>query len=393
MKLAFVTTHPIQYHSHWFRALADTRGLDFEVLYCHQPSSAEQGRAGFGVAFDWDVPLFQGYRYEFLRNDAPSPGLEPFGGLDNREIVERVSRKRYDVVVVNGWHYRTAVRAIRACWAAGVPVMVRSDSHLKTVRSALKSALKFLPYRYFIQRLDGCLAVGTWSAEYFKHYGASEDRLFVVPHVADSDFYAAARTLRQKRRQLREQWGLGNERVFLFCGKFTDKKRPIDFVKAILAARERGVSAVGLMVGDGHLKHACVAEAGSEDGPIKYAGFLNQSKIAEAYVAADALVLPSDGGETWGLVVNEAMMCGLPCIVSDRVGCGPDLVTHKTGVTYPLGDVDALSRRIGEFASMDESTIHAYRDAATGHIAHWSAANAANAMVQAADSVLARCRH
>ena len=75
-----------------------------------------------------------------------------------------------------------------------------------------------------------------------------------------------------------------------------------------------------------------------------WAGFLNQSQLGEAYAIADCLVLPSDWGETWGLVVNEAMATGLPCVVSDRVGCGPDLVVPGvTGDVVPFGDVPALS--------------------------------------------------
>ncbi|HPA96824.1 MAG TPA: glycosyltransferase family 4 protein, partial [Thermoanaerobaculia bacterium] len=71
---------------------------------------------------------------------------------------------------------------------------------------------------------------------------------------------------------------------------------------------------------------------------------LNQSRIAEAYAAADCLVLPSDRGETWGLVVNEAMVCGLPAVTSDQVGCAPDLIrAGETGWSYPCGDVAALA--------------------------------------------------
>ena len=48
--------------------------------------------------------------------------------------------------------------------------------------------------------------------------------------------------------------------------------------------------------------------------------------------------------ETWGLVVNEAMACGLPAVVSEGVGCAPDLiVAGETGEMFPMGDTDALA--------------------------------------------------
>jgi glycosyltransferase involved in cell wall biosynthesis len=76
-------------------------------------------------------------------------------------------------------------------------------------------------------------------------------------------------------------------------------------------------------------------------------GFLNQLEISRAYVAADCLVLPSDAGETWGLVVNEALASGLPCVASDACGCAEDLVAvlgeHHC---FRCGDVDGLASAI-----------------------------------------------
>ena len=78
-------------------------------------------------------------------------------------------------------------------------------------------------------------------------------------------------------------------------------------------------------------------------------GFVNQSELPAVYASADVLVLPSDGQETWGLVVNEAMACGVPAVVSDAVGCGPDLIEPgRTGATFPFGDIAALAAAIEE---------------------------------------------
>jgi glycosyltransferase involved in cell wall biosynthesis len=149
------------------------------------------------------------------------------------------------------------------------------------------------------------------------------------------------------RIELRKRWGLDEKAiVLLFAGKFIEKKRPMDFLKAVHRAYQE-VAVQALMVGDGPLRGACEECVRAHDLPIRFAGFLNQSKIVEAYVASDLLILPSDGGETWGLVVNEAMVCGLPCVVSSAVGCGPDLVIpNLTGLIYPMGNVDELSEII-----------------------------------------------
>jgi glycosyltransferase involved in cell wall biosynthesis len=119
---------------------------------------------------------------------------------------------------------------------------------------------------------------------------------------------------------------------------------------------------------------------------VTFAGFLNQSEIVKSYVAADTLVLPSDGGETWGLVVNEAMVCGRPCIVSDKVGCGPDLVTPETGAIHPLGDVARLAELMSEFAA-DRNRLRVRGEAAARKITEYSTEVAVRGMLEAVHAV------
>jgi glycosyltransferase involved in cell wall biosynthesis len=353
-RLAIVSTHPIQYHTPWFRALAARPEIDLDVLYCHRATALDQGRAGFGVEFEWDVPLLDGYPHSFLHNVAANPGLGNFRGLDTPELSGRIATGHYDAVLVNGWHYKSAWQAIWACWRTQTPLMVRGDSHLHTPRSRSKQWLKWPAYRWFIPRFDTCVSVGKWSSEYYAHYGASRDRIVCIPHVIDVTwFQQQAERLRSQRNDLRRRWGLDERAtVFLFAGKFSPKKRPMDFVLAVDQAARSGARVEGLMVGDGALREMCEAEAKERNAPLRFAGFLNQSEMVQAYVASDYLVLPSDGGETWGLVVNEAMACGLPCIVSDQVGCGPDMiVSGRTGSSYPIGDIGRLSELMGGYAA------------------------------------------
>ena len=72
-RLAIVSTHPIQYQSPWYRAMAREPDLELEVLFCHQETAKDQARAGFGVEFAWDLPLLDGYPHRFLKNVAREP--------------------------------------------------------------------------------------------------------------------------------------------------------------------------------------------------------------------------------------------------------------------------------------------------------------------------------
>jgi glycosyltransferase involved in cell wall biosynthesis len=388
-RLAILSTHPIQYHSAWFRKLAEQSGVDIEVFYSQQATASDQANAGFGVKFDWDISLLDGYPYRFLRNVAKEPSIAGFNGLDTPEIKQIVERERFDAVMINGWHYKSAWQTMRACWNTHTPVMVRSDSHLHTERTGLKRVAKWPFYRWFISKLDACLPVGMWSSEYFLHYGARPERVFVVPHSVDTEYFAnETQRLESQRSALRASWDLSaSRRVFVFAGKFISKKRPLDFVNALREARSRGADVSGLMVGDGPLRGDCEEAVRAADLPIRFSGFLNQTEIAQAYVAADALVLPSDGGETWGLVVNEAMACGLPCFVSDRVGCGPDMIkAGQTGNVFPMGDTLALGRLMAESAR-DSTCLESMRKYASEQAQKYTVSVAVDRTVEALERV------
>lgn len=390
MRLAILSTHPIQYHVAWFRALAARTDLEIHVYYCHQATPQEHSRAGFDVEFTWDIPLLEGYAHSFLRNLSKRAGHGHFGGFDTPELKDIITRREYDAVLVNGWHYKSAWQAIWACWQSRVKVMVRSDSHLHTARSIAKRAVKSFLYRRFIPRFDACLAAGQWSRQYFLHYGALPERIFLVPHAIDSRrFQIEAACLEPLRSELRKEKELDeNAIVFMFSGKFIPKKRPMDFACAIERAARRNPRIQGLMVGDGPLRIGCESLVRARNAPIRFTGFLNQSQITKAYVASDALVLPSDGGETWGLVVNEAMACARPCIVSDRVGCGPDLVIpEETGAIFPLGDLDALANSMLELAVNPERMISMGIEARS-RLKNYSVETAVNGVVESLTATL-----
>jgi glycosyltransferase involved in cell wall biosynthesis len=143
-----------------------------------------------------------------------------------------------------------------------------------------------------------------------------------------------------------------------------------------------------LVVGTGELMDTAQEFATSRRLPVTFTGFLNQTEITRAYTAADCLVLPSDYGETWGLVVNEAMACRLPAIVSDRVGCGPDLIDEgKTGASFPFSDVPALAEKMVEL-SASADRLQAMGKEAKERIHHYSVEQAAAGTMAAIDFVL-----
>jgi glycosyltransferase involved in cell wall biosynthesis len=212
-------------------------------------------------------------------------------------------------------------------------------------------------HRQLLRHYAAFLNIGGSNRDFYLHNGVPPEKIFFAPYCVENErFASAAEALRPERAALRDGWGIAPDAfTFLFCAKFIDKKRPLDLLKALeIAARDRRVPKNGLhllMVGDGELREECERFVHEHGVPVTFAGFLNQSELPRAYTAADCLVLPSDHGETWGLVVNEAMACGLPAIVSDRVGCHPDLIRQGlTGAVFPFGDSAALAEQLILFA-------------------------------------------
>lgn len=356
IRLTVVMTHPVQYLAPWFRQLAaDVPEIELNVLYATAPTAAQQG-TGFATEFQWDVALTEGYDCRVLR--PPGAGVElssdSYRGLDIAEIGVALLATAPDVVLVPGWHSITLRHAIRTCRQHRIPLLYRGDSHFGTAPRGAKRWLWERRSRWLLGRFDGWLAVGSRAQEYLRRLtpDTSHPRIFDSTHAVDNTFFASAAaphlTPEGRGAARRELGAAGVAPVLLFAGKLSPIKRPLDLIRATALLGQGTSSPPQLLIaGGGELEASCRAEAAKLGVAAHWAGFLNQSQLGQAYAAADCLVLPS-ASESWGLVVNEAMATGLPAVLSDGVGCAPDLVKPGlTGETFPVSDVPALAAALG----------------------------------------------
>jgi len=346
-RIAVVASHPIQYQAPLFRAMA--RELDLHVLFTHRQLPEHQAEAGFGIPFEWDSDLLGGYEYSFLDNHSRRPGTNWYGGCDTPQIGTSLESGKFDAVLVMGWYLKSYVQALMACRRIGLRTMVRGDSTLTAKRSAAVQLVKRLLYPSMFRRIDAFLVVGQQSRSYLAAFGVTEDRMFWSPHSVDNEWFSgSARASKESLPAVRRDLGCqADEKIVLFVGKFVPRKRPLDLVKALARLRERDVPVRGVFVGHGELYDEIRSLGESINAPIELVGFKNQSELPAIYAAAALLALPSSGEETWGLVVNEAMACRTPAVVSSEVGCADDLIeTGITGFQYPVGDVEALAGAI-----------------------------------------------
>ena len=330
--------------------------FSFEVFYAHKQTAKGQAEAGIGVEFEWDIPLLEGYPHRFLKNVSQRPGLEWFGGCDCPEIGAILREGGFTHVLLIGWHKKVFWQAFWAAKKAGIQVLSRGDSHLGKQRNPLKIITKEILYRILLPCFDAHLYVGQRNFAYLRHYGVPKDHLFFSPHFVDNQWWSG----RARDSRVKGLRGSGSSKVesesrkaeksveFLFAGKFSEEKRPQD---PLLALKEVPDARL-VYVGDGamrqELKKIC-EECGLTER-VEFLGFKNQKELPAILASADCLILP--GNETWGLIVNEAMACGTPAIVSTACGCQPDLIVEgETGYSFMLGDVQGLAECMRRFVA------------------------------------------
>jgi glycosyltransferase involved in cell wall biosynthesis len=325
-RLGVLDLHPIQYHTPLYQRLTARANVRLDVLYLSEHGLKPVLDPGFGVPIAWDIDLLSGYKHEFLPG---SPSAR----------AGRLARwlRCHDAVVTYGHSNPWMLAAAAMGRACGVPYLLRGDSGPRGQSGGIRGALRYAIARAVVSGSAGGLAVGHRNEQFYARYGAP--RIVFAPHSVDNERFAGDPAV--GRSELLARWGLDDRRpVVMFCGKLKPAKRPLDLAAAV---DRLGPPVTVLFVGDGVLAGPVRSMLPPGRGAVT--GFVNQAELPSYYHAADILVLPSQS-EPWGLVVNEAMTAGVLPIVSDRVGCAPDLVAGL-GEVYPCGDIEALTAALG----------------------------------------------
>jgi glycosyltransferase involved in cell wall biosynthesis len=208
----------------------------------------------------------------------------------------------------------------------------------------------------FLRGCDGFVAAGKASEEYLRTYGVPQARIFIAPNAVDTDFFARqAELVREDEALHRKTLGLPAH-FFLFAGRLVSEKGVFDLLQAYEALGPELREQVGLVfVGDGPVGSALQKRAAAiGSGSVQFAGFAHRQELATYYALADVLVFPTHT-DPWGLVVNEAMACGLPVIASGAAGCVADLVGDGwNGRVVVAGQIAQLTSAMEELARNSE---------------------------------------
>lgn len=385
-RLAVLNSHPIQYFAPLYAYLNAQPEFELTALYMSDSSLRGDRDPGFGQSVTWDIDLLGGYRSVFLGDKAHRRTPGGFFSLIAPEVWGEVRGGRYDALMVHGHNYAANLIAIAAAKSAGIPVLMRGETHLGLTRGGMKRVLRQPVMRAFYALIDRAMAIGTANAAYYRAMGVSDARIFVAPYSVDNArFTAESRLAATERAAWRARFGIPSDApAILYAAKFTRRKHPDDLLKAAVRLRELTASPFSVVLcGAGELEPELRAYCAARClDNVVFTGFVNQSELPKLYGSCDVFVLPSEN-EPWGLAVNEAMCAALPVVVSREVGCVPDLIEDgENGFAPEAGDIEGWAQALRRL--IDDPVFRVRAGAASRElISKWGYRECAEAIGQA----------
>jgi glycosyltransferase involved in cell wall biosynthesis len=383
MRLAVVASHVIQYQDPFYRRLAAHPDIDLTVLFCSAEGAKTYHDVGMGTTLRWDLELLQGYEHRFLRNIGWGQG---FFRLVNPGLVPALMRGNFDAVLfMTGWAWLSAWIGFAACRIAGIPIFLYGDSSYIPEEKSLRAKLRAGVMRTLFGLSSAFLISGKLNADYYKHYGADSCRFFSLPWAIDNErFVDGSAFAPGERDAMRERYGIAREELaVIYSGKLIERKDPMTLLRALARMQH---PAIAVFLGDGVLRADLERFAREHNIRAAFIGFVNQTDLPKHYAMGDAFVLPSHF-DPRATVVNEAMACGLPIVITDRCGPSADIVRHgENGYVFAPGDDASLAAHLDALArDADMRARMAQRSREI--IATWSYAEGVEGVAEALRSV------
>ena len=373
-RVLLLCSHPTQYSSPMWRRISQHPQIEALVAYCSLSGAEAQIDPGFGVNVAWDVPLLNDYAWVHIKNYSQRPGVGKMLGLVNPGVWKLIRTGQFDAIAVfTGYVCVTFWLALIAAKISGIPIIYGTDAtSLHPVDGRTwKTKIKRYLWPALFRLADIAIAPSSGTAMLMRSLNIPDERIALMPYVVDNDWWLS-RVQRVDRATMRRDWEIPEQSsVILFCAKLQPWKRPQDLLRAF--ARARIPDSYLVYAGDGAMRTDLEQEATKLNlrERVRFLGFVNQTGLPQVYCSSDVMVLPSEY-EPFGLVVNEAMLCGCPVIVSDRIGARFDLVKEgETGFVFPAANVDALATLLVRALQCRES-LKRMGEAARKQMVQWS---------------------
>ncbi len=386
-RILVVSSHPVQYGPPVYRLMSQHPRLDAQIAYCSMQGVEAGFDAEFGRTFSWDIPLLDGYSWIQVKNNSLQPKLGSFFGLINLDLWRIITTENFDAVVVyTGYTYASFWISALATKLTKKKFLFSTDASSIDPRSKKKwkTLIKKLLLPRIFKLADSVIVGSTLGKEVIIDLGVPTQQISLAPFTVDNNWWIS-QSNQVDIQAVRRKWNIPEDgTILLFCAKLQSWKRPLDVLRAF--AKANVTNSYLIFAGDGNLRNELESESISLsiENRVKFLGFINQSELPSIYSAADLFILPSEY-EPFGVVVNEAMLCGCPTIVSDKVGSGYDLVKHgENGFVFPYGDINQLAMILVESLS-DRDRLKLMGFAATKSMESWSPSDNIEAIIKTLD--------
>ena len=340
-KILFLTNIPSPYRVDFFNELGKAPEMDVTVVFLVHPEE------NTGREKSWFHEHYLHFRPVFCKDPIRLPG-----GRKLYPSIREELKKSWDEIVFCGYVYPTMLYAMRWLKRHGIPYSIEIDGGLIKPESFLRRRFK----TRVLSSGARWYSSGPVSDVYLTHYGAEEKRIVLYPFasVRAADCVDGKLLCREEKLRRRGQLGIQEKTVLLSIGQFIPRKGFDLLLKA--AVHLPPTLGIYLIGGDATPEYrALVSENGLTN--VHFVSFLSKQELWNYYLAADLFVLPTRE-DIWGLVVNEAMACGLPVLTTDRCVAGLELVeNHKNGLIVRADDVNALESGIKELLACDLSQL------------------------------------
>jgi glycosyltransferase involved in cell wall biosynthesis len=305
----------------------------------------------------WSAELCKRCGNEILPQLPPS--LSRIINLD-RGITPILDRYNFDAMIIFGLYESTSVwQAFTWCKRHNKPVFIRSDCNVSRDGSLFRRLTKGWIISSRIRQAAGMLCIGTQNRKYYELFGARPEQLFTAPWEMDYPLLETAhQDATQHRVQIRERLGLPQDTCAIVTASRLVPVKGYDLlIPAVGELKAKGCRIELLVAGDGPYRHEFQSKIDRLGSPVRLLGNLDRKQLIETMTACDVFALPSFH-EPWGLVVNEAALCGLPIVVSDTVGAGVDLVSDgRNGFVFSAGNQAELVACLGKLAGDSEMRV------------------------------------
>jgi glycosyltransferase involved in cell wall biosynthesis len=377
MRVLLLNNVPAPYFDPLFERVGREPGLDLAVCYSSAWNQDVGWKAETGA---------QNNTQDLIILDRQRPWLKARFGSSfaaTAALLDLLQNEPPDCLLVYGYTLLPQMNALLWAMRTNTPYLIAGDANIyNDTATGLKRFIKGLWLRSVVQRAGALLSVGTANRLFWSAYGARAEQIFDARFAVDNDYFAQASERRKNdAEELRRKLGLEGKAVFLFVGRLV-KRKNVDLI--IRAARQLNDERIAVLIAGSGDEQESLEALAAGDPRVIFAGNVAQTELPMFYALADVLILPARE-EPWGLVVNEAMACGLAIIAHQHCGAAVDLVGADNGAALESFSVEELARAMRRIAS-DERLRRSMQKRSREKIQAWSIESAACGIIRAVET-------